>query len=505
MIFDLQMDFTRKARLVAGGHLTQTPTSLTYASVPSRESVCLMFLVDALNDLNIVMTDIGNAYLNAKVREKIWSTGGPEFGEHSGAVVLIVRALYGLKSSGATWRAHFAQSLRDLGYESCVGGDPDVWRKPAIKPDGEKYYEYIVVYIDDLLVIGQNPTNITDALQADPFNYTLKDVDEPKTYLGAVISKYNLEGSVTWAISADDYLRKALANVEEQFGKLSTMFNKSQSSNPAAPDYHLEIDTSKLLEGDDVTLYQSYIGVLRWAVELQRINIAHATATMAKFMSSPRQGHMVGVLRILAYLHHHIRSKIVTDPLYRDWSHKSWTQAKWQDFYPDAVEPIPDNAPEARGKPVQINLFCDAAHATCLITRRSTTGIIIFLNGMPILWYSKRQNTLESSTFGSEFVALRIAVEMNNALWIKLRMLGIPLEGPTNGFCGNESVVKNATIPESRLSKKHNAIAYHKVRESCACNSICICHEPGKKNLSDVLTKFLPSTAHKQCITRILY
>ena len=451
------------------------------------------------------MTDIGNAYLNAKVREKIWSTAGPEFGEQQGAVVLIVRALYGLKSSGAAWRSHFAQSLRDLGYESCVGGDPDVWRKPGIKSNGETYYEYIIVYIDDLLVIGQHPSHITDALQADPFNYILKDVEEPKTYLGAVISKYNLEGTVTWAISADDYLRKALANVETQFGKLSTMFHKTQLSIPAAPDYHPEIDTSKLLEGDDVTLYQGYIGILRWAVELQRIDIAHATATMAKFMSAPRQGHMVGVLRILAYLHQHIRSKIVADPEYRDWSHKAWTQAEWKEFYPDATEPIPPNAPEARGKPVQINLFCDAAHATCLVTRQSTTGIIIFLNGMPILWYSKRQNTLESSTFGSEFVALRIAVEMNEALRIKLRMLGIPLDGPSNGFCDNESVVKNASIPESRLSKKHNAITYHKVRESCACNCIRICHEPGKRNLSDVLTKFLPTAAHKRCITHILY
>ena len=239
-------------------------------------------------------------------------------------------------------------------------------------------------------------------------------------------------------------------------------------------------------------------------MELQCIDITHATATMAKFMSAPRQGHMVGVLCILAYLHHHIQSKIVADPEHCDWSHKAWTQAKWKEFYPDAMEPIPDNAPEARGKPVQINLFCDAARATCLITRRSTTGIIIFLNGMPILWYSKWQNTLESSTFGSEFMALHIAIEMNDALRIKLHMLGIPIDGLTNGFCDNESVVKNASIPESRLSKKHNAIVYHKVRESCACNSICICHEPGKMNLSDVLTKFLPSATHKQCITRIL-
>ena len=124
---------------------------------------------------------------------------------------------------------------------------------------------------------------------------------------------------------------------------------------------------------------------------------------------------------------------------------------------------------------------------------------------MPILWYSKRQNTLESSTFGSEFMALHIAVEMNDALQIKLCMLGISIDGPTNSFCDNESVVKNASIPESRLSKKHNAIAYHKVRESCACNNIRICHELGKRNLSNVLTKFLPSAAHKQCITRILY
>ena len=188
-------------------------------------------------------------------------------------------------------------------------------------------------------MIGQNPTHITDALQADSFNYILKDVQEPKTYLGMVISKYNLEGSVTWAISADDYLRKALANVEDQFGKLSSMFNKSQLSKPAAPDYHPEIDTSKLLEGDEVTLYESYIGLLRWAVKLQRIDITHATATMAKFMSAPRQGHMVGVLWILAYLHHHIRSKIVADPEYHDWSHKAWTQAEWQEFYPDATEP----------------------------------------------------------------------------------------------------------------------------------------------------------------------
>jgi hypothetical protein len=122
-------------------------------------------------------------------------------------------------------------------------------------------------------------------------------------------------------------------------------------------------------------------------------------------------------------------------------------------------------------------MFCDAAHATCLSTRRSTTGIIIFINGSPISWYSKRQNTIETSTFGSEFVALRIALEMNDALRYKLRMMGIPINGPSNCFCDNESVWKNSTMPQSTLSKKHNSVAYHKCRECVAKGAVRIAFE----------------------------
>ena len=87
---------------------------------------------------------------------------------------------------------------------------------------------------------------------------------------------------------------------------------------------------------------------------------------------------------------------------------------EWKSFYESIEEEIkPYNAPEPRGKSVQLNLFCDAANGTCLQTRRSTTNFIFFLNGAPITWYSKRQNIIESSAFGCEFVAARIAIEMN--------------------------------------------------------------------------------------------
>lgn len=132
------------------------------------------------------------------------------------------------------------------------------------------------------------------------------------------------------------------------------------------------------------------------------------------------------------------------------------------------------NAPPPRGHEEQINTFIDADHAGDRITRRSHTGIFIFLNMAPIVWYSKQQNTVETSSFGSEFVASRIGVEMIESLQYKLHMFGIPIDGPTNVFCDNKSVVKNATIPTSYLKKKHNAIAYHRVREAIASGTIQI-------------------------------
>ncbi len=135
IIFEIKMDLTRKARLVAGGHKTAPPTQLTYSSVVSRESVRLGFLLAAPNDVDIVAADVGNAYLNATTKEKVYIITGPEFRPlEEEKVAVIVRALYGLKSSGAMWRSHFAANLRDMGFTSSLG-DPDVWFRAAEKPD----------------------------------------------------------------------------------------------------------------------------------------------------------------------------------------------------------------------------------------------------------------------------------------------------------------------------------------------------------------------------------
>jgi hypothetical protein len=94
------------------------------------------------------------------------------------------------------------------------------------------------------------------------------------------------------------------------------------------------------------------------------------------------------------------------------------------------------------------------------------TGTLIFLNHSPIIWYSKAQNTVKTSTFGSEFTAPCIAVELLESLRYKLRIFGVPLEGPVNTFCDNSCVVTNSMQPASTLKKKTNSIAYHTVWEA---------------------------------------
>ena len=276
MIFDVKIDLTRKARFVAGGHRTVEPAHLTYSSVVSRESVRLAFLIAALNDLDVCTADVGNAYLNAPPREKYYIIAGDEFGPiHKGKKVLIVRALYGLKSSGAAWRAHFAQTLVDLGFTMCRA-DNDVWMRPAIKPNGFKYWEYVLVYVDDLLVVSHDPPSIMLViskryrLKVDPT--TGKQYHEPSTYLGADIGKYYFPKSPKerWTMSADRYLSNAIKNLEAQLAENGMQFKGTVKSitTPLTTGYQPELDTSQECNEEEVTMFQNLIGILRRELNL---------------------------------------------------------------------------------------------------------------------------------------------------------------------------------------------------------------------------------------------
>ena len=127
------------------------------------------------------------------------------------------------------------------------------------------------------------------------------------------------------------------------------------------------------------------------------------------------------------------------------------------------------------------------------------------MNKSPIHWYSKRQPTVEASTFGAEFRAMKIAVEMVESLRYKLRMFGVPIDGAAAVFCDNEAVYKNTVMPESVLKKKHHSIAYHRCREAVANKTIKVAKEGTETNLSDVFTKLMSAPRRRFLLDRFTY
>lgn len=492
LVFEVKFDLRRKARYVAGGHLTSTPSSMTYSSVVSRESVRIGFLVAALNDLDIWAADIQNAYLNAPTKERVWFTAGEEWGEHAGKPVLVVRALYGLKGSGQAWRSFLADTLKNvLGFTSSLA-DPDVWYKANTKADGTKYYTYLLIYVDDVICIDTDPKKYIDMI-GEIFKIKEGSAGPPTVYLGANIQRVcsRTQGEC-WGMSCEQYVRDAIKHVKDKLKQDGWEFNKKLSDTKYSPQqpfscakYRPEIDASILCSDNEANYFQNLIGVLRWIVELGRIDINFEVSSLSQYLVNPRKGHLHQALHIFKYLDIHKESFLSFDPTYLDLESPLDAELNpenkikaMKEFYPDAMEILPTNAPEPRGLPVQINCFVDADHAGDTVTRRSRTGILIYL---------------------------KIATEKIISLRYKLRMFGIPIDDYANVFCDNEAVYKNASFASSTLKKKHNSVAYHKVRESVAARVLLIHKEDSGSNLADILTKNLPKHLRVYLRERIMY
>ena len=170
---------------------------------------------------------------------------------------------------------------------------------------------------------------------------------------------------------------------------------------------------------------------------------------------------------------------------------------EFKEYYRDAKEQLPRELPRPRGKPVVTTAFVNASHAANKVMRRSHSGHILLVNQAPVKWMSKRQQTVETSAFSSEFIALKHCIEDIEQLRFKLRMFGIPIvnDEPTYILCDNEGVVKNSSNVESTLNKKHSSIAYHFARWNVATGVIAIEWVPSGENLADAMTKRLSESS----------
>ena len=259
---------------------------------------------------------------------------------------------------------------------------------------------------------------------------------------------------------------------------------------------HPELDESEVLGDDDHTKYQMLIGMLNWIVTIGRIDIAFAISSLSRFVAAPRRGHMDRALYVFGYLKKHFNRRIIVDsrdPIIVQNGAEGHLDVdlseKLHEQYPEAKELLDEKLPKPLFDELTITTYVDSDHAHDKVTRRSMTGLVIFVGRTPVFYFAKRQGAIETSTYGAEFMAMKTAVEEVMSVRYMLRCLGVNVTKPTHILGDNRSVILNATIPSSLLKKKHIAISYHMTREATAAR---ICHPiktKGDWNFADVCTK----------------
>jgi hypothetical protein len=196
---------------------------------------------------------------------------GPEFGQLEGHYLIIVKALYGLCTSGLRWHECFANCLCNEGFSPCKA-EPDIW----MRLNGD-LYEYVATYVDDLCLRMLDPKSFTDTLQKK-YNSKLKGTGPIDFHLGQSFSQ-NEDGEME--ISAKCYVDKMMETYVQLYGE-----KLRKASSPLEQNDHPEMDNSPFLRQDETQQFQSLIGAMQWAVSIGRLDIVTAVISLSSFRTS---------------------------------------------------------------------------------------------------------------------------------------------------------------------------------------------------------------------------
>jgi hypothetical protein len=478
LVFAVKHDGRHKARMCADGNLTDVPANSVYAGVVSLRGLRMCIFIAELNGMEAYATDIGNAYLEALTQEKVCIKAGPEFGEREGHLLIIYKALYGLRSSGKEFGDLLATCLKELGFFQSLA-EPEIFMR-----ESEGIYEYVATYVDDLCLVMRNPEAFLTQLQAEPYNFKLKGSGPMSFHLGCGFER-DCDGILV--MDPKKYIDKMIQGYEHLFGcKPNT-----RAQSPLEENDHPELDTTEFLDEDGIQKYQCLIGSLQWIISIGRWDVQTAVMTLSSFRAQPRIGHLDRAKRIYGYIvkfrHFTIKFR-VDEPDLSSFDNKldlDWSKS----VYGDHEEEIASDAPIPLGKKVTLIHYFDANLIHDVLSGKAVTGCIHLANKTPIMWYSKKQATTETATYGAEFVAGRTCIEQVVDLRNSFRYLGIPVHSTSYIFGDNETMVNSASFPYARLHKRHNILSYHFVRSMIARGFIALHHLRSKNNLSDVLTK----------------
>ena len=300
------------------------------------------------------------------------------------------------------------------------------------------------------------------------------------------------------------YIEKMMTSYQQIFGAKP----RTSYQTPLEPNDHPELDDTEFLDEDGTQKYQSAIGSLQWLISIGRFDIMTHVMSLSSFRAQPRMGHLKRVKRLYGYIyrtrHYCIKFRTGT-PEMSQFNNKldmDWDRSVYE---ANGTEPVLPQAPDTLGNKVTLIHYFDANLLHDMLSGKAVTGCIHLANQTPMMWYSKKQATTETATFGAEFVAARTCIEQIIDLRTTFRYLGVEVTNVSYMFGDNESMINNASFPYARLHKRHHLLSFHYVRAHIAQGYIALHHITSKSNIADIVSKHWAYGAVKGLLKPIFY
>ena len=436
-----------KARLVAKGY-SQTPGTdfhETFSPTVKYESIRLALAVAATTGMELRQFDITTAFLNALLHTELYMHQVPGYIDtlQKHLVCYLKKALYGLRQASREWNQRIdvflkAFKLTQSPADTCV-----------YFSDHSGCRLLIMLFVDDGLMISNNSAQMDKVLAFMKDVFITKVTLDPEMYVGIHLQRDRNHHLIY--IDQELYIKSMLQKYH---------FDECHAiSTPAEPGAHLRpitTDTDETVEPQFP--FAQIIGSLQFAALTTRPDIAYAVNNAAQFKNHPTTANCNAVRRILRYLRGTSDFRI---PLGGD--HSSFT----------------------------LTAYADADYAAAITDRKSRTGYVIFLDGNPVAWASKKQPCVATSTTHSEYIACYAAA--TEVIWLRrlLASIGIPQSKPTTIFTDSQSAMRLALNPEFHSRTKHVDVKFHFLREQVVLRSIDIQFLPSQQQIADIMTKAL--------------
>lgn len=436
-----------KARLVVKGcsQKMNIDYTETFSPVARFESIRILISAACANDYEIYQFDIKTAFLYGDLEEEVYMEQPEGFDDESGRVCKLRKSLYGLKQAPRQWNTKFDTFLHKFGLITSQN-DPCIYVAP-------KQTLYLALYVDDGLVIGKSIETVKKLLDAMSKEYETT-YSEAKCYLGIEIERDRKARMLRLHQSV--YIRTILKKFE--------MENCNPVGVPA--ESHQVLTRNVDEDGNPASTidrpYRQLIGSLMYLAVGTRADISFAVSTLSQFLESPSELHWKAAKRVLRYL--------------------AGTCNMGIEYRSSDMSNI-------------LTAYSDADYGTCSNTRKSISGVILVLNNGPIIWFSRKQGVVATSTTYAEYIAVFDATK--EIVWARriLQELGLRQVEPTTLYCDNmaaEQLIKNPTF---HRRTKHVDIKFHYTRDIMEQGNLLVEHIASNGQLADILTK--PLTREK--------